>query len=148
MTIAYPGHDWQFQDALRLVHINEKGISSFQDIEFEEESRIYNLQWSPDGSQLLMLTAHHTSGYSIDIYNLTTGKITTILNPNKIAVTVSATWSPTDDQIASVTRDNRNLSVMNADGTNIFQIPPLPTDAKGAEMVAPHYIITEVYWVP
>jgi Tol biopolymer transport system component len=152
LAIAYPGYDWQFWDAVRLVYIDEGGVSSFQNIEFKEPTRIFDLEWSPDSSQLLMHTFHHHED-SLDVYDLATKKITTLPNPDgnaltDVAVWSSPAWSPDGKQIATVAHDNRSLYVMNADGTSASPIPSLPRDAEGADKLTPDRLIYHIFWIP
>jgi WD40 repeat protein len=145
LAVAYPGRDWQYRDALRLVVIDQNGVASFQDIVSGEEGGIGDLRWSPDSSQLLVV---YLSGKT-DLYNLQTGKLTPLPSPNGYpALAVAPAWSPTGKQIAFVAQDQRSLYIMNTDGTNITEIPPLPKDSEGAEALAPDYRIYQVFWVP
>ncbi len=145
LAVIYSGHDWKYRDALRLVQIDEHGVTSFRDIVTINPEPIYDIRWSPDSSQLLIV--YHSK--RTDHYNLRTGQITPVLSPNGYpALVVSPAWSPTSQQIAFVTRDNRNLYIMNPDGTNESELPLLPQDMKGADMVAPDYRIIQVFWVP
>lgn len=146
LAIAYPGYRFNYQDAIRLIHVDETGVSSFQDIELKERRIIQRLLWSPDSHQLLILD----SADKLYIYHPETKEMTTVPTPDGNYLKAAA-WSPYGKQIAIVTEDKQykfSLYVMNADDTHASPIPPLPQEAKGAEMVAPSYRIDQVYWVP
>ena len=114
-------------------------------------SWIVDRAWSPDSSRLIILN----SGGQLIIEDLNTDKltvdkITIVPIPDENHAEATA-WSLNGKQIAVLTHDKQyksNLYIMNADGTNASLIPPLPQETEGAEMVAPDFRISHVFWVP
>ncbi len=144
LAIAYPGTLSSFQDAARLIQVDEKGVSSFQDI--ASLGVLDDLLWSPDSRQLLII---NNVARKLYIYNLATKETITVPTPDGNYLEAAA-WSPDGKQIAIVTMDKQykfGLYVMNADGTNASQIPPLPKEAEGAEMVTRNWL-SRIFWVP
>jgi len=145
LAIVYPKYDWQYRDGLRLIHLDENGVSS-QDVAAQGQKKIDDVHWSPDSNELLIM---YWPEESLNIFNLSTGKAIPLSSPNGYSSAVgSSGWSPDGKQIVFVAQDRHTAYTMNVDGTNIAPIPSLPPDAPGADALAPDFRIDRVLWVP
>ncbi|CAG0937739.1 hypothetical protein TFLX_06693 [Thermoflexales bacterium] len=150
LAIAYPGHRTDYQDSIRLIYLDEQGVVSFQDLDFKAPIPLRDMQWSPDSRQLAFLKQFEGV---VDVYDVATQQTTVLKSPEEGFSAKGFAWSPDGKQLVMVLQDKESKSrdklyLMNSDGTLVSQIPTLPQDVEGAEMVAPHYLITDVYWVP
>jgi Tol biopolymer transport system component len=122
-------------DRLRFVEFNGNAITSYDEVEILD---ILNMNWSPDGEHLLL--AEH-SGVP-HIYDRSTKKATDISTSYGYAELVVPAWSPTGEHIAFVGIDGQNLYIMNAEGTEISEPIPMPTDEP------PDAHVQYLFWVP
>ena len=150
LAIAYPGHRTDYQDSIRLIYLDEQGVVSFQDLDLKNRIPLHDVRWSPDSRRLAFLKQFEGV---VDVYDLTTQHTTVLKSPEEGFSAKGLAWSLDGKQLVMVVQDKAHKSsdklyLMNSDGTHISQLPTLPQDAAGIEMVAPHYFISEVYWVP
>ncbi len=85
-----------------------------------------DLVWSPDSSRLAFAACppECNNAYNIHLLDIASRRTTTIRLPGR---EVHPVWSPEGTRLAFVRKDvDRNVYIVNADGTGIFRLTPAP----------------------
>lgn len=139
LAFAYSTKHFLNQDMLRIIHVEQDSITSFQDVQMQS---ISNLQWSPDGKQILIADSN---GEKLHVYDVEQNTLIEIPMPKPYSSEVPPIWSPMDKQIAFVTTDRQSIYTMSTDDTNIIQLPPLP---KETVCLGSYNRLTQMHWIP
>ena len=121
---------------LRLVHFKENGGISYEDF----KQHVEDLRWSPDDSRLLIFDSYGNP--RLKLYDMENRTIVDLPNAHGYSERTTPAWSPNGEQIAFVGKDEESLYIMNIDGTDIYEVSPLPAG------ITKNRTIQYIFWTP
>jgi Tol biopolymer transport system component len=134
LAFAYASKSRTIMDTVRLVHVENGRFDKYEEI----KAKALSLQWSPDGSKLLI------AGSDLQVYDLAAKSTKKLRYPEKSPSSIRPTWSFDGRKIAFIGANGSRLYVMNTSDESVSEIP-LATNTNG---LSSSQSIYHVFWVP